>query len=41
MVTGAFLERGPDDKKHASPTKRLMDMKKSTYNHKLTMRDKI
>jgi hypothetical protein len=41
MVTGSFLERTADDEKHASPTKRLISHKNTTFKHKKVMKDNI
>ncbi len=35
------LERGPDDEKHESPTKRLIQQKNTTFEHKKVMKDNI
>lgn len=35
------FKRGPDDEKHASPTKRLIKHKNSTFEHKQVMKDNI
>lgn len=33
--------RGPDDEKHDSPTKRLISLKNSTFDHKKVMKNNI
>jgi hypothetical protein len=46
--TGTFYEimqeyygKGPDDEKHSSPTKRLISLKNTTFEHKKVMKDNI
>lgn len=36
-----FYGKGPDDDKHASPTKRLISLKNSTSDHKKVMASNI
>lgn len=36
-----FNGRGPEDEKHASPTKRLITLKNSTSDHKKVMATNI
>ena len=33
--------KGPLDEKHASPTKRLISLKNSTFDHKMAMQSNI
>ena len=39
QVMDQYYGRGPDDEKHASPTKRLIKMKNSTTEHKTVMKN--
>lgn len=38
-IMSEFYNRGPDDEKHSSPTKRLISLKNSTSDHKKVMKD--
>ena len=40
-VFNEFYGKGPDDEKHASPTKRLISLKNSTSDHKKVMAGNI
>jgi hypothetical protein len=41
VVLPDYIPRGPDDKKHSSPTKRLIKHKNTTFEHKKVMSDNI
>jgi hypothetical protein len=40
-IMDEFYGKGPDDEKHASPTKRLINLKNSTTDHKKVMANNI
>lgn len=39
QIIDKYYGKGPDDKKHASPTKRLISLKNTTADHKKVMKD--
>jgi len=40
-IMNEFYGKGPDDEKHASPTKRLISLKNTTTDHKKVMANNI
>ena len=36
-----YYQRGPDDVKHDSPTKRLISMKNTAFEHKKVLKDNV
>lgn len=41
IANDGMFQKGPDDEKHESPTKRLIQHKDSTFKHKKVMQDQI
>jgi hypothetical protein len=41
QIMREYYGKGPDDEKHSSPTKRLISLKNSTFEHKKVMADNI
>lgn len=41
VIMNEYYGRGPEDEKHLSPTKRLISLKNSTFEHKKVMANKI
>lgn len=40
-IMSEYYGRGSEDEKHSSPTKRLISMKNSTFDHKKVMANNI